>query len=608
MASGSKNFGSKYSDLLSKWLEELGYTHVFFVAGGNIMHLIESLSHRMVMVPVINEVATTIAAEYFNQANELTGKKALALVTAGPGITNAVTGIAGSYLESRELLVIGGQVKSADLSLGSLRQNGIQEIDGVTIVSSITNKSVLISKPISKSDFYQHVTYRIGERRGPVFLEICLDTQAKIVVEDSLENLIIDFTSEKTNAHEISVLDSIKRATSLLRDAKRPVFLIGSGVDINRIDLLLNKLSELQIPIMTSWNAADRVASSNPLYFGRPNNWGQRKSNIIIQQADLVIAAGTRLGFQSTGFNHEAFLPLGKLVQIDIDNAELSKGHPHVDIPIIGDALETSVLILNEFKEPGDWLDWIAFCKEVESQIPLVDPENFGAENFVEIFQYINKLSTFFGEKDIVIPSSSGGGSTVSMQVIEQKGLPQRIITNKGLASMGYGICGAIGAAHSREETVWYIDGDGSLTQNIQELGVMSQFKLNVKIVIISNNGYASIRSTQRNYFANNYIGCDPSTGLHLPNWAKIAEAYGVEYLLVDVNDQFSQKFKDFISSPGPGLIEVPVDPDQTFYPKITSYLDEDKGMISNPIHLMTPELDLVISDKVFKYLKSKET
>jgi acetolactate synthase I/II/III large subunit len=557
----------------------------------------------MVMVPVINEVATTIAAEYFNQASELNGKKALALVTAGPGLTNAVTGIAGAYLESRELLVIGGQVKSSDLSLGRLRQNGLQEIGGVDIVKTITNKSILISKPISKNEFVQHITYGPTERRGPVFLEICLDTQAKHVVEDSIEGALDMKTWRKTAPHTSPASKAISEAVKLLRAAKRPVFLIGSGIDLKGIDSLLRKLNELQVPIMTSWNAADRVGVSNPLYFGRPNNWGQRRSNVIIQQADLVIAAGTRLGFQATGFNHEQFLPVGKLVQIDIDISELTKGHPYVDVPIIGDALETSISILNEIQEPGDWFDWIDFCKEVEGQIPLVDPENSGATNFVEVFQFINKLSKIFGEEDIIIPSSSGGGSTVTMQVIEQKGLPQRIITNKGMASMGYGICGAIGAAHSRSQTVWYVDGDGSLTQNIQELGVMRQFNLNVKIIIISNNGYASIRSTQKNYFADNYIGCDPSTGLHLPNWRKIADAYGVSYLQVDVEDQFSQKFLDFISTPGPALIEVPVDPDQTFFPKITSYVDEEKGMISNPLHLMTPALNAVTSAKVFRYL-----
>jgi acetolactate synthase-1/2/3 large subunit len=593
----------KFSDQIAEWLSELGYTHVFFVAGGNIMHLIESLSHKMQMVPVINEVASTIAAEYFNQVNEISGKKALALVTAGPGLTNAVTGIAGAFLESRELLVIGGQVKSADLSHGTVRQNGIQEINGVEIVSSITNRSVLISEPITKLEFNGYVSHRKGERKGPVFLEICLDTQAKLVkvsdrfeVSRDSENLIISSNADLEDSAKIDA------AVNLLVASKRPVFLIGSGVSIFGIGQLISVLEKLNIPIMTSWNAADRLSFNHPLYFGRPNNWGQRYSNIILQQADVVIAAGTRLGFQATGFNFEEFLPIGKLIQIDIDESELEKGHPIVDVPIVGDALDNSLKILHALPQKTDWGSWVDFCNLVKSEIPIVDPENNAGGDYVEIFNFINDLSRRIGPNDVIIPSSSGGGSTVTMQVVEQKGLPQRIVTNKGMASMGYGICGAIGAACATKDVVWYFDGDGSLTQNIQELGVLSQFSLNVKVVIIANNGYASIRSTQRNYFNNNYIGCDPSTGLHLPNWSKIADAYGISHFLVNVDDPFRSDFLEFLSTPGPALIEVPVDPEQTFFPKITSFLSQDKGMVSNPIHLMTPPLDKSTADRVFKY------
>lgn len=593
----------KYSDLLAGWLSEIGYTHVFFVAGGNIMHLIESLSHKMTMVPVINEIATTIAAEYFNEANLLTGKKALALVTAGPGITNAITGIAGAYLESRELLVIGGQVKSSDLSDGSVRQSGIQEIGGVELVSSISCKSILISDPISKSEFVKLVQFEPSQRKGPIFLEICLDVQAKFVkIQEELSllprqsgemvNLGIDFAQ-------------IEEASELLRNSKRPVFLIGSGVDIRRIPELLEELARLEIPIMTSWNAADRVSSSNPFYFGRPNNWGQRSSNLILQQADLLIAAGTRLGFQATGFNVEEFLPVGKLVQIDIDGNEIFKGHPRVDLGIISDGFNASIEILKKVETQTVWKEWVSFSKEVRDLVPIVDPENVASPAYVEIFSFINSLSRYFGSDDIIIPSSSGGGSTVTMQVIEQKGLPQRIITNKGMASMGYGLCGAIGAAFSRETRVWFVDGDGSLTQNIQELGVLAQFNLDVKIFIISNEGYASIRSTQRNYFSGNYIGCDPSTGLNLPNWEKLADAYGVSYFKIDSINPFNDRLRNFLEIKGPALIEIPVDPNQTFFPKITSRISETRGMESNPLHLMTPDLDAETQLKVLKFLGS---
>jgi len=271
---------TKYSDCLADWLNEMGYTHVFFVAGGNIMHLIESLSHHMKMVPVINEVATTIAAEYFNEANKVSGKKALALVTAGPGITNAITGIAGAYLESREMLVIGGQVKSSDLSDGSIRQSGIQEVGGVELVSSISVRSVLISKPIPKKDFVNLVSLPNSQRKGPIFLEICLDVQAKMVGREINDGSSLEYLLENSSP----IIDEIKisRAVEMVQGSSRPVFLLGSGIDLSKVSLLVEKLTSLGIPMMTSWNAADRLPADHPLYFGRPNNWGQRSSNVIL--------------------------------------------------------------------------------------------------------------------------------------------------------------------------------------------------------------------------------------------------------------------------------------------------------------------------------------
>jgi acetolactate synthase-1/2/3 large subunit len=422
----SKLQKKKYSDWIADWLTELGYSHVFFVAGGNIMHLIESFSHSMKMVPVINEVAATIAAEYFNEANRSNGKKSIALVTAGPGITNAITGMAGAYLESRELLVIGGQVKSQDLSRGTVRQSGIQEIDGISLVSSITTRTKLIDKPISRATFWQVLNFRYNERKGPIFLEICLDVQALMIAEietHKAEN--IDSFVKKSELNDLDPL-LIQKSKALLSESKRPVFLIGSGVDIKKASTLIEELTQLQIPIMTSWNAADRISSSHELYFGRPNNWGQRRSNIILQQSDLLIAAGTRMGFQATGFNFEEFLPLGKLIQIDFDESELSKGHPKVDIAITGDAFESSMKILSEVPKNNEWLSWIKFCRKVDLLLPVVDSANTSNSGFVEIFSFIHKLSDFFDLDDVIIPSSSGGGSTVTMQVIKQKGLPQR--------------------------------------------------------------------------------------------------------------------------------------------------------------------------------------
>jgi acetolactate synthase-1/2/3 large subunit len=595
---------AKFSDLFAETLVELGYTHCFFVAGGNVMHLIESLSQKLQMVPVINEVATVIAAEYFNEVSRLEKRKSLALVTAGPGITNALTGIAGAFTESREVLIVGGQVKRSDLSRGRVRQRGIQEIDGVALCESVCLRTLRIEVPIPRRELAEFVFQPASSRKGPIFLEICLDAQnALIETEGSLTSA--DLKPQSTTS---AVLDKIEAAAELLRGASRPVLLLGSGVDLDYVPELLELTKAMGLPILSSWNGADRVPATAKHYFGRPNNWGQRHSNLIIQQADVLIAAGTRLGFQQTGFNYEEFAPLAKIVQIDIDPAEISKGHPRVDIGISCDAAEALRAIFESRPvNPSKTREWLSLCNLITQSIPVPDPENYARDEYVEVFKFVHELSRLFGPEDVIVPCSSGGGSTVTMQVVQQKGLPQRIVTNKGMASMGYGLPGTIGAAFARpESTIWLVDGDGGLTQNSQELGVIGQFQLAVKIFVISNNGYASIRSTQRNYFGGHYVGCDPSTGLHLPDWNLLAATYGVGYHLIDRGEPFSTSFLAAAQSKKPVIFEIPVDPEQTFYPKIQSRISATKGMESNPLHEMTPLLDRELMQLVAPHLKGQ--
>lgn len=591
----------KFSDLFADVLVELGFTHCFLVAGGNIMHLIESLSARLTMVPVINEVATVIAAEYFNEVNREKGKKALALVTAGPGLTNAMTGIAGAFSESREVLIVGGQVKRSDLSRGSLRQKGIQEVDGLAIASPVCIRSIRLEEPTSRKFLTEFISQPECSRRGPVFIELCLDTQNTSTQPG--DPYVRDYPIVQPNPTSISNL------LTLLESSSRPVLLLGSGVRLDSVPALVEDAANLGIPILSTWNAADRVRHDHPIHFGRPNNWGQRHSNLILQQCDLLIAAGTRLGFQQTGFNYQEFCPLAKIVHIDLDIAEVEKGHPRVDLPIIADAALTLQDAFSETNRTSQQSnDWLHFCDFVKQQVPVPDPANTADSRYVELFEFVHKLSDYFGPNDIVIPCSSGGGSTATMQVIKQKGLPQRIITNKGMASMGYGLPGAIGSCFARPDSkTWLVDGDGGIIQNLQEFGVVARFGLPLKTFIISNNGYASIRSTQRNYFGGHYVGCDPATGLHLPNWKLLSDTYGIRFMRIDPENPFSDELEAELQTKRPGIFEIPVDPEQTFYPKIQSQISIERGMISNPLHEMYPPLDAGLDRKVKRYLNERD-
>jgi acetolactate synthase-1/2/3 large subunit len=585
-----------YADQLVGWLAEEGYTHCFFLAGGNIMHLLDAVRTRMVCVPFVHEVGAAIATEYFTALRKEGSGKAFALVTAGPGLTNTVTAIASAYTESRELLVIGGQVKSADLSRGRLRQRGIQEIDGPALVSSICKTTLQLDSPIDKVQFLKAVRHGSEGRKGPVFIEVCLDTQgAEPVAED---DELVEVQSPIIPKQED--LDSLQE---LLIASKRPVLLLGGGLSRTITRQSLDDLSAFGVPIMTTWNGADLIPSDNEMYFGRPNTWGQRYSNVLIQQADLVIAIGTRLGIQQTGFASDQFVPNGKIVQVDIDEAELEKGHPRITLAIKGDAnlLLQSLLLMKTSSE--DVSGWTEFARDVKQKLPLQETTNTTGEEYVSPHVILKELTQVAGDDSIIIPCSSGGAFTVSYQTLEQKG-DQRLLSNKSMASMGYGLSGAIGASLAHpHKTTYLIEGDGGFAQNLQELGTLVANNLPVKILLFVNNGYASIRMTQRNYFNGAWIGCDTDTGVGFPNWAQLSVAFGVPYARMNHENFSSKEVRRLISSPGPALIEVPIDPEQTYFPKIASKVQTDGSMRSDPLHLMQPALNKDLAKVVFKYL-----
>jgi acetolactate synthase-1/2/3 large subunit len=586
----------KYSDQFAGYLKELGYTHCFFVAGGNIMHILESVSKFFECIPVVHEVSAGIATEFFNESSDGT-KKAFALVTAGPGVTNIVTAMAGAYLESRELLVIGGQVKSSDLRTPGLRQKGIQEVDGIAIVKSVCVDTLQITKPLTRSQITKTILAGSAQRKGPVFIEFCLDAQGAPAIEDS--------TSAATLPAMPSDNQTIDNLFKELIIAKRPVLLIGGGVSRKFAKAVSEKLSNLQIPIMTTWNGADRLPFSAPSYFGRPNTWGQRSSNIIMQQSDLLMAVGTRLGLQQTGFNWQGFIPNGKVAQVEIDTYELEKTNPVLDYSICHDADDFLAKLIETLDsvENAEWDEWRKFSQKVRSLIPLSDPKNLHKEGFIDPYDFVQKLSKHINPSDSYVPSSSGGSETVAMQAFLQPA-DTTVITSKGLASMGYGLAGAIGCALQSRARVIHMEGDGGFAQNLQELGTISNQKLPIKMFIICNDGYASIRMTQKSYFNGNYIGCDSNTGLGLPNWEKLFTAYEIPVFELDPANPFSQEVLAAMNGQGPAAFLVPVDPEQTYYPKITSSVTSDGNIVSNPLHLMTPPLDKEIHDQVFQYIE----
>jgi acetolactate synthase-1/2/3 large subunit len=588
----------KYSDRFLDILVENGYTTVFYVAGGNIMHILNSCRTRLKCIPVVHEVSAVIAAEYFNETSK---ERAFALVTAGPGLTNCVTGIAGAWLESRGVLIVGGQVKSTDLvGLSGVRQNGIQELNGIEIVRSICKEVVRLDSVRSETEILYYLDKVFSGRPGPVFMEFCLDVQAIEGVEFKSDH-ITRFSTDRPIIDLKILSEELQRRVGA---SERPVILLGGGVSREQAPIYIEVIEKLGIPIMTTWNGADRITSDHTLYFGRPNTWGQRSSNIILQQSDLLIAVGTRLGLQQTGFNWQQFLTNGKVVQVDIDKSELEKSHPDVDLRVHADSKDfLEALSSIEVSSANKFQNWLSFAREVRALCPLSEPVNVAFPDSVNPYDFVLELSRKCPEKAVIIPCSSGGAFTTMMQSFEQK-KDQLIVTNKGLASMGYGLAGAIGAAIANpDKPIILVEGDGGFAQNLQELGTSISQGLSLKIFIYSNEGYASIRMTQRNYFDGAYMGCDISTGLGLPDWEHIAKAYGCTFSVLNLDYMASEEFHAELLDDICRLYIVPIDPEQTYFPKISSSLGVNGQMLSDPLHLMTPQLPESISKRIFRYI-----
>jgi acetolactate synthase-1/2/3 large subunit len=287
------------------------------------------------------------------------------------------------------------------------------------------------------------------------------------------------------------------------------------------------------------------------------------------------------------------------VIQVDLDPAELQKGHPRIDVPLLSDA--DSVLRELSSRKLGAYSDWIGYIHFVKNRVPIIDPANVTGPGYVSPYHLVDQLAELLRPEDVIVPASSGSGQFVPMETFRlRKG--QRVITNKGLASMGYGLAGAIGSALGSGSRVVLVEGDGSFSQSIQELGTLALNGWPVKIFLLDNDGYASIRTTQRNYFGGAYVGCDSATGLGFPDWILLARAFGIPAMTVGVEELGSQEFCRLMDTPGPAIFVVGVDPEQTYFPKVSSKLAKDGSMVSNPIHLMSPDLSLEVAAEVFRF------
>ena len=584
----------KLSDYVMDFLADAGLGHLFLLPGGGAMHLVDSAGkcRRIEYVCNLHEQACAIAADAYGQ---YTSRFGAALVTTGPGGTNTLTGVAAAWLDSTPCLFLSGQVKRADLAGGrGVRQMGFQEIDIVRMASAITKYAVTVLDPATIRYHLEKALFlaRSG-RPGPVWIDIPLDVQAAQIDPLKLEGLRPE-EWERRPGEEL-VQRQVARAIELFNASERPCVLAGNGVRLSGAMAEFQECIELlQAPVLTTWKAIDFLPESHPLYAGRPGSVGQRGANFTLQNSDCLLSLGARLDYGQVGYSHANFARAARKIVVDIDPAEIGKLTTAVDVAAVMDAgvFLRELLSRKQSILPRDRSGWMARSKAWKERYPVVLPEYWEQRGSVNNYVLIQLLGEEMNDGDILVPGSSGACSEITMQAFQVKP-GMRIFNSEGLGPMGFGIPAAIGACVAAGlRRVVTIEGDGGFHMNSQELETIRRLNLPIKLFVLNNNGYGSIRATQRNYFNGRLVASDPSSGLTLPDISRIAAAYGLPAERVSDHSGLRQAMRRVLQSDGPAVCEVMISADQFTAPKVSSMQRADGSMASMPLEDLAPFLD----------------
>jgi acetolactate synthase I/II/III large subunit len=583
----------KLSDYVIRRVADLGVRHIFMLPGGGAMHLNDSVGRcpDIEFVCNLHEQASAIAAEAYAR---VTNNLGVALVTTGPGGTNAVTGVAGAWLDSTPCLFLSGQVKRADLKGNSgLRQLGVQEIDIVSIVSPITKYAVTITDPSRIRYEFDKAVYLAKEGRpGPVWLDIPLDIQAAAVEPTALEPFEPAPAPRQPHGHDLAskVADVIRR----LNAAQRPVVLAGNGIRLaGAVEQFRRLLDRTDIPALTTWLGIDLLADDHPLFVGRPGAMAPRGANFALQNSDWLLVLGARLDMAMIGYAPDKLARGAARIMVDVDQHEIEKMGDCIDVPIRADASA----FIDEFCRQADTVAcvdrsaWHARCRDWKTRYPVVLPEHRAHTDGISAYAFSEALSEELAEGELIVPGSSGFASEIFLLVLKVKE-GQRVFHNRGTGAMGFGLPAALGAclASGRRRTV-SVDGDGGFQLNIQELATVARLQLPIKYFVINNNGFASIRASQRNYFGR-LTGADATSGLLLPDICDVARGYGVRALRISDPQGLASQVRQVLDSAGPVVCDVVVLPDEERAPRLASRQRPDGSMASAPLEDLWPFLD----------------
>ena len=584
----------KLSDWMFQFIADLGVKHVFMLTGGGAMHLNDSLGQCRAIeyVCTSHEQAAAMAAESYAK---VTGDIGVCLVTAGPGGTNAITGVAGAWLDSTPMLVLSGQAKRADLKGNSgVRQMGVQEVDIVSMVAPITKYAVTVMEP---ADIRYHLEKAVQLARtgrpGPVWLDLPLDVQGATIDEQSLRGYDPQDDIIQGLASPLEIADAVRRAIDRLNAAERPVVLIGNGVRLGGARAEMRALIErLGLPVLTTWPAHDLVPDDHPLMVGRPGPLAPRGANFTLQNSDWLLALGARLDLVVTGYAPQNFARAAHKIMVDIDAAELRKMAGAVHVPVcahVKDFIEEMARQAGAVKS-RDRSGWNARWRGWQTKYPVVLPEYRGLPDGVSTYVLGEAISEASSPDDVIVSGSSGAGIEIYCLAAKLKE-GQRLFLTTALGAMGNGLPGVIGAclANGRRRTIC-VDGDGGLQLNIQELETVHRLNLPIKLFVMNNDGYASIRTSQSRYFGR-LAGADATSGVTLPPLRGVVEAFGLPYARIDSDRDLATRVRELLEGPGPLVVEVKMPREEPRAPSLSSMRKPDGSMISKPLEDLWPFL-----------------
>ena len=580
----------KLSDFIAKRLKEIYHTDcVFMVSGGGAMHLNDSFGKYIPYVCNHNEQVCSIAAEGYARVNQ---KLAVVNVTTGPGGLNCLNGVFGEWTDSVPVLYVSGQVKqSTTLSSCSsipLRQLGDQEVDIVSCVKSLTKYAVTLQNPKDIEYILDKAVYLATHgRKGPTWIDIPINLQATTIDETKLRK----YDPKEDELHLPDIQAGLLKTVQMLEVAERPVIIAGHGIRLaNAKKEFLALVDKLNIPVVTTMNGFDIIPEDNSNFIARIGTVANRAGNFVLQNADLVISIGSRNNIRQVSYNWENFAKNAKLISVDIDKAELDKPTVRPDLKIHADA-RNFISQLLPMAQDKKRVNWNIFCHNLKEKYPPVSEAPRVEHNPIEPYYFVEKLIEQFKDDEVVV-GSNGTAFLLPFQVGKVK-KNQRYIWNSGDASMGYGLPAAIGAccANARKRVVC-LEGDGSIMMNLQELQTVLTNKLPIKLFVLNNNGYISIQQTQKNFFGGRFTACTTNSGVEIPDFIKLGQAFGFKTVKIDKLENLEKQIQTVLNTEGPVLCEVMLSPDYIFAPKLSAKKLPDGTMVSPSLEDLFPFLD----------------